>query len=48
MFENKEQMEKELLLTAKAMGGKSAVGIYTLKQVMKREQFKKVQEGLHC
>ena len=39
-------MEKELLLTAKAMGEKSAVGIYTLKQVMKREQFKKVHEGL--
>ena len=46
MFENKEQMEKELLLTAKAIAEKSPVGIYTLKQVMKREQFKKVHEGL--
>ena len=42
----KKDLDHELLLTAKAIAEKSPVGIYTLKQVMKREQYKKVQESL--
>lgn len=39
----KKDLDDELLLTAKAIAEKSPVGIYTLKQIMKREQYKKIQ-----
>lgn len=46
VLQTKKDLDDELLLTAKAIASKSPVGIYTLKQVMKREQYKKAFEGL--
>lgn len=39
-------MEKELLKTAEIIAEKSPVGIYTLKQVIKRQFRKKVEDNL--
>ena len=43
---SKQAMQEELLLTAKSIASKSPVGVYTLKQVMKRELLKKAEEGM--
>lgn len=46
VFQDKAQLEAGLLETAKIIASKSPVGIYTLKQVMRKAQSKDLNEGL--
>lgn len=43
---DRNSLEAELLKTAETIASKSPVGIYTLKQVIKRQYLKKVEDSL--
>ena len=46
IFEDKAQLEAGLLETARVIASKSPVGIYTIKQVIKKAEEKDIYEGL--
>lgn len=46
VFQDKAQLEAGLLETAKIIASKSPVGIYTLKEVLRKAESKDLNEGL--